>query len=394
MLGVGGSATTDGGAGAIDAIRASGGLRGARLRVLCDVRTPFEDAARVFAPQKGADQDQVKRLTKRLGALARRFEHDPRGVPFTGAAGGLAGGLWSEFGAELVAGAAAVLDELGFDPRMRAARAVVTGEGRLDHQSLAGKAVSEVATRARQAGVPCYAIVGESELDAFGLRILDLQGVKCAGTVARLHAAGRRLGEQLAPPARTGHKCPNISAVGALNPARLLVVAAVVFAFPSVAVGAGRGSKDSPAKRAATAAARAELLRHSDLHGWGDTAAPKKVPPLTCSAFSPSGIKPLGDAASPTFSDGSDGPFVSETAYVYSSASKEQTFWHRAVGRGLESCVADSLTAGSTSTVTFKVSRKRCCHCRGSARATRATASAAAPPRPTARRPSISTCSS
>jgi glycerate kinase len=199
-LGVGGSATTDGGSGAIDAIRASGGLRGARLRVLCDVRTPFEDAARVFAPQKGASADQVRRLTKRLGDLARRLERDPRGRQFTGAAGGLAGGLWSAFGAELVPGAAAVLDELGFDPRMRAARAVVTGEGRLDRQSLAGKAVSEVATRARQAGVPCYAIVGESELDLFGLRILDLQGVECAGTVARLRGAGRRLGGQLAPP--------------------------------------------------------------------------------------------------------------------------------------------------------------------------------------------------
>jgi glycerate kinase len=200
LLGVGGSATTDGGSGAIDAIRASGGLRGARLRVLCDVRTPFEDAARVFAPQKGASADQVRRLTKRLGDLARRLERDPRGRQFTGAAGGLAGGLWSAFGAELVPGAAAVLDELGFDPRMRAARAVVTGEGRLDRQSLAGKAVSEVATRARQAGVPCYAIVGESELDLFGLRILDLQGVECAGTVARLRGAGRRLGGQLAPP--------------------------------------------------------------------------------------------------------------------------------------------------------------------------------------------------
>ena len=200
LLGVGGSATTDGGAGAIDAIRAAGGLRGARLRVLCDVRTAFEDAARVFAPQKGADEDQVKRLTKRLGALARRLARDPRGMPFTGAAGGLAGGMWAAFGAELVPGAPAVLDELGFDPRMRAARAVVTGEGRLDCQSLAGKAVSEVATRARQAGVPCYAIVGENELDAFGVRILDLQGVAYAGTLAKLRSAGTRLGEQLAVP--------------------------------------------------------------------------------------------------------------------------------------------------------------------------------------------------
>jgi glycerate kinase len=199
LLGVGGSASTDGGAGAIAAIRAAGGLHGAQLRVLCDVHTPFEDAARVFAPQKGADEDQVKRLTKRLSACARRLDRDPRGRPFTGAAGGLAGGLWAAFGAELVPGAAAVLDELGFDPRMRAARAVVTGEGRLDRQSLAGKVVSEVATRARQAGVPCYAIVGENELDAFGMRIVDLQGVQRAGTPARLRGAGTRLGGQLRP---------------------------------------------------------------------------------------------------------------------------------------------------------------------------------------------------
>ena len=121
--------------------------------VLCDVRTPFEDAARVFAPQKGAGPDEVKRLTARLqrawrGGLTR----DPRGVPMTGAAGGLSGGLWAAFGAELVPGAAFVLDEVGFDARMRSARAVVTGEGKLDMQSLVGKVVSEVATRARQSG--------------------------------------------------------------------------------------------------------------------------------------------------------------------------------------------------------------------------------------------------
>ena len=69
----------------------------------------------------------------------------------TGGAGGLSGGLWAAFGAELVAGAAFVLDEIDFDPRMRAARAVVTGEGKLDQQSLAGKAVSEVVD-ARPAG--------------------------------------------------------------------------------------------------------------------------------------------------------------------------------------------------------------------------------------------------
>ncbi len=194
-LGVGGSGTTDGGTGALEAIRQHGGLAGARLVVLCDVRTRFEDAAKVFGPQKGASPAEVSRLTKRLHAQARRFRRDPRGLPMTGAAGGLAGGLWAELGAELVAGASYVLDAVDFDPRMRAARAVVTGEGRLDRQSLAGKVVSEVATRSRQAGVPCFAVVGGLALDAFGLRILDLQLALEAGTPDQLEAAGRRLGE-------------------------------------------------------------------------------------------------------------------------------------------------------------------------------------------------------
>ena len=196
-LGAGGSATTDGGAGALRAIKRAGGLGGARLVVLCDVSTPFQDAARVFAPQKGADAAQVRRLSARLAALARRLPRDPRGVPMSGAAGGLSGGLWSGLGAELVPGAALILELLGFDARMRAARAVVTGEGKLDFQSLAGKAVSEVATRARQAGVPCHAIVGSRELDSFGIRILDLQLVIEAGTLGELEAAGRTVAERL-----------------------------------------------------------------------------------------------------------------------------------------------------------------------------------------------------
>jgi glycerate kinase len=192
-LGVGGSATTDGGTGAIDAVRRAGGLGSARLVVLCDVRTPFEEAARVFGPQKGASGDDVARLAQRLHRYARRFKRDPRGVAMTGAAGGLAGGLWSELDATLVPGAEFVLDLIDFDRRMRASRAVVTGEGRLDQQSLNGKAVSEVATRARQAGVPCHAVVGQRELDSFGARVLDLQAVIEAGTPRQLAAAGRKL---------------------------------------------------------------------------------------------------------------------------------------------------------------------------------------------------------
>ena len=76
---------------------------------------------------------------------------------------------------------------------MRAARAVVTGEGKIDEQSLAGKVVSEVATRARQSGVPCYAVVGKRELDSFGARVLDLQAIIEAGSLEEIEAAGRRL---------------------------------------------------------------------------------------------------------------------------------------------------------------------------------------------------------
>ena len=195
LVGVGGSATTDGGAGAVEAIRQGGGLRGARLVVLCDVRTPFERAAEVFGPQKGADADAVRRLTRRLRDQAARLPRDPRGVPMTGAAGGLAGGLWAAFGAVLEPGAVFVLDALGFDARMRAARAVVTGEGRIDPSTLEGKAAGEVAVRCRQAGVPCHAIVGSNGLDPFQQRILDLETVDEAGTPAALERAAERLGE-------------------------------------------------------------------------------------------------------------------------------------------------------------------------------------------------------
>jgi glycerate kinase len=198
IVAVGGSATTDGGAGAIEAIADRGGPRGARLVVLCDVRTPFEDAPRVFAPQKGADPDTVVRLEERLAALARGWPRDPRGVPMTGAAGGLSGGLWAAFGAVLEPGAPWVLDALGFDARMRAARAVVTGEGKLDEQTLQGKLVGEIGTRARQAGVPLHAIVGRDALDPFGKRIIDLQRVYEATDLAAMEAAAEALGADLA----------------------------------------------------------------------------------------------------------------------------------------------------------------------------------------------------
>jgi glycerate kinase len=194
-VGVGGSATTDGGEGAVEALREAGGVNGTKLSVLCDVRTAFEDAAVIFGPQKGADPATVELLSERLQQQAAAYPRDPRGVPMTGAAGGLAGGLWANFGAELASGAAFVLNAVGFDARMRAARAVVTGEGKLDRQSLVGKAVSEVATRARQAGVPCHAVVGTNALEPFDARILDLQLVLAATTLPEIEAAGAQIAE-------------------------------------------------------------------------------------------------------------------------------------------------------------------------------------------------------
>jgi len=189
IVACGGTATTDGGAGALAALR---GIQ-AEIVAACDVRTAWEDAPRVFGPQKGADPATVTRLERRLASLAAHAPRDPRGVPLTGCGGGLSGGLWAHLGARLEPGAALVLDALGFDERLRSAAFVVTGEGRLDEQTLAGKAVAEVAVRCRQGGVGCHAVVGGSELDDFSLRRLDLGRVIVASTLAELEAAGREL---------------------------------------------------------------------------------------------------------------------------------------------------------------------------------------------------------
>jgi glycerate kinase len=197
LVAAGGSATTDGGAGAIAAIDDAGGLQGASLVVLADVRTPFELAPARFAPQKGADAKTIKKLERRLQHQAAKLPKDPRGVAMTGAAGGLAGGLWATYGARLERGAPFVLQALDFDRRMRAARAVIVGEGRIDATTLEGKIAGEIATRARQAGVPGHAIVGINAIDGFSARILDLQVIQEAGTPDALRDAGERLGRML-----------------------------------------------------------------------------------------------------------------------------------------------------------------------------------------------------
>jgi glycerate kinase len=195
LVGVGGSATVDGGRGALEAIGRD--LRGARIVVLCDVRTEWERCAEIYGPQKGADEAMVARLAARLDAFAGELERDPRGVPMTGAAGGLSGGLWGGLGAELQPGAPYVLDALGFDARLREADAVVVGEGRIDDQSAMGKIVGEISARARAAGVPVHALVGRNELTTD----IGLASVTEATTLAELEAAGERLACGLAAPA-------------------------------------------------------------------------------------------------------------------------------------------------------------------------------------------------
>ncbi len=164
LIGMGGSATTDGGLGAVDVLASNGRRPAAELLVACDVETKFLDAAAVFGPQKGAAPAQVELLKRRLERVAQlyqeRFGLDVRPLPGSGAAGGLGGGL-AALGAKLVPGFDIVADKLSLAERIAAADLVVTGEGHLDEQSFAGKAVGGVARLAQQAGVPLLIVAGD-----------------------------------------------------------------------------------------------------------------------------------------------------------------------------------------------------------------------------------------
>lgn len=196
ILGLGGSCTNDGGAGAAAALGAkftradgaafipTGGtlgeiaaldvspvaqaLQGMELTAMCDIDNPLygeAGAAAVFAPQKGADAARVARLDaglRHLGqvsarCLGRDFSH----LPGAGAAGGLGFGMAAFCGAQLRMGIDAVLDAVGFDSLLPGTDMVFTGEGKIDSQSARGKVVSGVAARCRKAGVPVVAVVGQ-----------------------------------------------------------------------------------------------------------------------------------------------------------------------------------------------------------------------------------------
>jgi glycerate kinase len=163
LVGVGGSATTDGGRGALEVIDEAGGLGGIEVVVACDVETLFVEAAERFGPQKGATPSQVVELRDRLVELAvhlrARYGVDVTTLPGAGAAGGLAGGL-AALGARLVPGFGVVARSVDLPGRLARADLVVTGEGRLDSTSWSGKVVGGVLRAAHRAGVPVLVVVG------------------------------------------------------------------------------------------------------------------------------------------------------------------------------------------------------------------------------------------
>jgi len=180
IVGCGGSATTDGGVGALEVIGSREALGGAELVAACDVTTRFLDAARVFAPQKGATPDQVEQLTFRLAGLADRYRADfgvdVTAPPGAGAAGGLAGGL-AALGAKIISGFELVADFVRLDDHLAGADLVMTGEGFMDQQSFSGKVVGGVIQHV--AGrMPILCVVGDAapDLDQAGLEIVSLVG--------------------------------------------------------------------------------------------------------------------------------------------------------------------------------------------------------------------------
>jgi glycerate 2-kinase len=201
VVGLGGSACTDGGQGLIAEL---GGLEAARqqlagveLIAACDTEYPLLGpwgAARVFGPQKGADTATVAVLEVRLEAWALQLEavagRDVSSEPGAGAAGGIGAGLFAlggrcESGTEIIAEHTHLADDL------EAAEMIVTGEGRLDEQSLHGKVVGSLAGKARQQGIPVIVLAGQVELEKSTVRSA---GIMAALSIAD-HAGSVRLAQ-------------------------------------------------------------------------------------------------------------------------------------------------------------------------------------------------------
>ncbi len=185
LLGVGGVATVDGGAGLREVI----GELPVPAVVLCDVTSVLADAARLYGPQKGASPADVAVLEARLLAMEELAAHAR--LPGSGAAGGLGAAL-AALGAELVPGAEAVLDLVDLDGRLAESDLVVTGEGTVDRTTAEGKAPGAVARRCAAAGVRCVVAGGLVREPLRGVETVALSGdpARCADD---LRALGREL---------------------------------------------------------------------------------------------------------------------------------------------------------------------------------------------------------
>jgi glycerate kinase len=190
LVGVGGSATTDGGLAAVEALGWS--LGGLEVSVACDVATRFLDAARVFGPQKGASDAEVELLTRRLASVAdvylERTGVDVTVLEGAGAAGGLAGGL-AAIGARLEPGFEIVAHAAGLEELLDHADLVVTGEGRTDPQSFEGKVVGGVLEWAAELGIPHRAVIA-GQISADGREELSVLGARGYALVDRVWSSG------------------------------------------------------------------------------------------------------------------------------------------------------------------------------------------------------------
>lgn len=185
VVALGGTATVDGGEGLRECVR--------ELPVptvaLCDVRTRLAGAARLFGPQKGASEQDVDELERRLAAMEELRPYAD--IPGAGAAGGLGAAL-AALGADLAPGAATVLDLLDFDERLTGHDLVVTGEGQIDETTAEGKAPGEVASRCMAAGVRCVVFGGRVRSEIVGAETIALSGDRSRAE-ADLVELGRRL---------------------------------------------------------------------------------------------------------------------------------------------------------------------------------------------------------
>jgi glycerate kinase len=191
VIGLGGTANMDGGAGLLDVLDELP----APTLVLCDVVTRLYDAPRLYGPQKGATQDEVELLERRLRARGELAPYAD--LPGSGAAGGL-GAAFASLGAELAPGAAAVMDLAGFDPRPF--DLVVTGEGTVDATTREGKAPAEVVRRCRAAGTADVVFGGRVVEPLDGVDTIGLSG-DAASAASDLVDLGVRLGTRLLDPA-------------------------------------------------------------------------------------------------------------------------------------------------------------------------------------------------